>query len=161
MAEKTEVCVAKSAPWITFYKEIEALFGQDPEITCIYTANPPSMKLYVENPAKADAIDKLLPKDVSFGGVDAPIIVIPGNKPDTKANLFKTAFDGNPAFSRMVSAEGIFTNPIHYCVFNKEVVQFWDDNLGDINGNVSTLYEDLAADIFDDTEGVMFCTESE
>ena len=44
------------------------------------------------------------------------------------------------------------------CVFAKEVVQYWNDSLSDPYGKVSTLYQDIAKDIFEDTDGVMFCT---
>lgn len=149
----------KSAPWITYFRKLEALFGEDPEIKIEHFNAPALLKMYVDNPAKADAISQLLPEEVTFGGVVAEIQVIPSNKSLTKAELFTQAFTGNPAFSRMVDVEGVFTNPIHYCVFNKEVVQYWDDNLCDINGNESTLYQDIAEDVFEDTDGVMFCTE--
>lgn len=149
----------KSAPWITYFRKLEALFGDDPEIKIEYFNVPALLKMYVDNPAKAEALSQLLPGEVVFGGVAAEIQVIPSNKSLTKAELFAQAFTGNPAFSRMVDVGGVFTNPIHYCVFNKEVVQYWDDNLCDINGNESTLYQDIAEDVFEDTDGVMFCTE--
>lgn len=149
----------KSAPWITYFRKLEALFGKDPEIKIEYFDVPALLKMYVDNPTKAEAISQLLPDEVNFGGVTAEIRVVPSNKPLAKADLFAQAFTGNPAFSRMVDVGGVFTNPIHYCVFNKEVVQYWDDNLGDINGNESTLYQNIAEDVFEDTEGVMFCTE--
>ena len=149
----------KSAPWITYFRKLDALFGKDPEITVNYFNDPAVIKLYVDNPMKADALSQLLPDQVVFGGVTAEVQIIPSNKPLAKADLFAQAFAGNPAFSRMVDVEGVFTNPIHYCVFNKEVVQYWDDNLCDINGNESTLYQDIAEDVFDNTDGVMFCTE--
>ena len=46
-------------------------------------------------------------------------------------------------------------NSFTYVVFEKEVVQYWNDNLGDINGLRSTLYQDLAKEIFaDDLQNV-------
>ena len=150
-----------SAPWLTYFREIEALFKQDPEVTIKFSGDPPRMVIYVENAIKADAISKLLPSEKNFGKVVATIKVIPANEKETKAVLIQRALDGNPIFNRMVSAEGIFINPIHFCVFKKEVAQFWDDNLGDINGNISILYEDIAEDIFEDTEGILFCTDED
>lgn len=43
-------------------------------------------------------------------------------------------------------------------LFKKEVVQYFTDNLGDYNGYRSTLYENIARDIFGDIVGVFFCT---
>lgn len=42
----------------------------------------------------------------------------------------------------------------------KEVVQYFNDNIGDINGNCSTLYEIIARDIFPNVNGIYFCTEA-
>lgn len=156
MSEK----ITMSPPWLGFFREIEALFKDDPEITIRYIEDPIAVKLYVDNQAKADALDAILPKSRNFGGTTIYVQVVPSNsaKNPSKALLFKTAFEGNPAFREMIDIEGILTNPIHYCVFAKEVVQYWNDNLGDPYGKVSTLYQDIAKDIFEDTEGVMFCT---
>ena len=60
----------------------------------------------------------------------------------------------------MIDIEGVFVNPIHYCVFKKEVAQYWGDNLGDPHGNVSTLYQEIAKDIFGESGGVIFCTDN-
>lgn len=153
-----------SAPWYTYFREIEALFEQDPEITIRYTKNPLTIKLYVDNEEKADAIMQLLPTEKIFGETIVNIKVIPSNKISaTKASLFKTAFEGNPIFSEMIDIEGVYINPIHYCVFKKEVVQYWNDNLADPHGNVSTLYQNIAEDIFQDIDkgGVIFCTDNE
>ena len=154
--------VKLSAPWFTYIREVEALFGEDPEITISYIEDPLTMKLYVDNATKADALAQLLPDEKVFGETVLTIIVIPSNDLSTsKAALFEAAFEGNPIFSDMIDVEGVYTNPIHYCVFAKEVVQFWNDSLADPHGNVSTLYQDIADDVFEDidTGGVIFCTD--
>jgi hypothetical protein len=46
-------------------------------------------------------------------------------------------------------------------VFEKKVVQFFNDQLDDINGNKSTLYQDIAKDVFEKHEGVYFCTAAD
>ena len=50
------------------------------------------------------------------------------------------------------------TNPLTYVVLKKEVVQFFNDNLNDIHGLETTLYQTIAKDVFDGT-GVFFCTD--
>lgn len=54
-------------------------------------------------------------------------------------------------------------NSFTYVVFEKEVVQYWNDNLADYNGLTSTLYQDLAKEIFEDAnlDGVYFCTDED
>ena len=151
-----------SPPWLSFFRKLEALFKGDPEITLRYIEDPIAVKIYVDNPYKAAALSELLPQSRNFGGTIIYVDVVPCNE-DTKpskATLFKTAFEGNPAFGYMIDLEDVFVNPIHYCVFAKEVVQYWDDNLSDPHGKVSTLYQDIAKDIFEDTDEVIFCTDS-
>lgn len=52
-----------------------------------------------------------------------------------------------------------------YVVFKNCVVQFFNDNLNDPHGVVSTLYENIADEIFKDiqfpNDGVAFCTDIE
>lgn len=152
-----------SPPWITLGHQFDAMFGEDPDITVEYVAgdgNDPIIKLFVDGQDKADAIEQLLPAEYNFGGVTVSVVVIPANKPQTNADLFRRAFYGNPVFSFAAQAEGIFTNPITYVVFKNRVVQFWNDDLGDINGNETTLYELIAGEMFGELDGVSFCTDT-
>lgn len=148
-----------SPPWAFFYKEIEALFGEDPDIKLQFDEDSLTIKMFVEGQDKADALDKLLPTQKEFGNVVVSIEIIPANRKETIIDTYRKAFEGNPVFSYAAGIEGIMTNPIYYIVFKNKVCQIWNDNLGDINGNTSTLYEDVARDIFDDTQNVCFNTD--
>lgn len=151
-----------STPWVTLYNRYVAMFGDDPDVEVAYAAGDgedPRIVLRVDNQAKADAIEQIVPKSYNFGGVVVTVTVVPANKPETMDALFRRAFEGNPAFSYSVTADGIFSNPITYVVFKNKVVQFWNDDLSDVNGNETTLYEDIAAEIFD-IDGVSFCTDT-
>lgn len=151
--------VGLSAPWVTYYREIEALFGADPEITVKYDELKGEIKLLIDNDDKAEAIAQLLPAEKTFGGVTIKVTVVTANSfKNASANVFRRALEGNPAFSFM-ETNGVFSNPISYIVFANKVVQFFDDNLGDIHGMRSTLYEDIASDIFAEHEGICFCTD--
>ena len=148
-----------SSPWVNFYRELEALFAKDPEVKVVYDEEKNDIKLYVDNLAKADALAQLLPVERTFGNITITITVIPTNKEGaSKIQLFRTAFEGNGAFNYTASAEGIFTNPIHYIVFANEVVQYFNDDLSDAHGVRSTLYQDIAEDVFENHESVYFCT---
>lgn len=149
-----------SPPWYNFYREVMALFGEDPDINVVFDEDNNVIKLYVENHDKADALEQILPKEKSFGNVSVYIEVIPKNKEMSTADLYRKAFEGNPAYSFTATIDGIMTNPLHYVVFKNRVVQYWNDNLGDINGNTSTLYEIIARDIFDGTNNVCFNTDT-
>ena len=73
--------------------------------------------------------------------------------------LFCTAFNRNPAFVFTKSIQGIFSNNITYVVFRNKVVQYFDDDLSDIYGQCSTLYQYIAKNIFVDMESVFYCTD--
>ena len=44
--------------------------------------------------------------------------------------------------------------------FCKYVVQYYNDNLGDLHGNRTTVMEQIAREVFDDVSGVYFCTDN-
>lgn len=150
-----------SSPWIEFYSEVEAMFKGDPHVRVLYDEENMTMKLYVEGEHKSDALTQLMPTEKKFGKVTLKIEVIPANTGfhDSNVGLYENAFEGNSAFSYAKHVEGLFVPNFTYVVFVNKVVQFFNDNLGDVNGNCSTLYEILAKDIFVVEPGVFFCTD--
>lgn len=150
----------KSPPWHTYYKEIEALFGYDPDIQILYDEDGQIIKIYVEKEEKASALDKLMPGEVKLGNITLKIVIIPGNvkaEGATEENIFIKAFAGNPVVSFIEETHGIF--PATYVVFENEVVQYYDDNIADYHRLQSTLYQDIARRVFPDAVGVYFCTD--
>lgn len=153
-----------SSPWITYWHEIEELFGHDPEISVVYEEDEKTVKLYVRNSAKAEALTQLLPPEKTFGNVKLKIEVVPANVGEMKiGELYEVAFKDNPVFSYVSGGDNIMTEDMTYVVFRNRVVQFFNDNLNDINGNTSTLYENIARDVFEDVvePGTCFCTDTE
>lgn len=152
-----------ASPWVSLYHKVQAMFEGDPDVRVVYASGDgedPLIKLYVEGVDKADALGKLMPKGFTFGAVTVTIEVIPSNeREETRADLFRKAFEGNPALSYVASVDGVMSNPVHYVVFRNKVVQFYNDDLGDVNGNKSTLYETIADELFGGDEGVFFCTD--
>lgn len=149
-----------SPPWFKYFREIEALFLKDPEVTVSFDEITMTLKLYVNNEDKAEALTRLLPNEKSFGSIVLTINVVPANNfEEQKIDLFRKAFDGNKAVSYITTVGGSMLPPINYIVFRNEVVQFFNDNLDDINGNYSTLYQEIAKDIFGSMPGIFFCTD--
>lgn len=149
-----------ASPWVEYYRQIEALFGKDPEITVRFDEETNVIKLLVDNSDKAAALEKLLPAEKTFGNVTVRTVIIPANQEEkSRAALIETAFKGNPVFRFAKTIEGVFSSPISYIVFKHEVVQYPIDNLHDINGNRSTLYETIADEVIGEEEGVCFCTD--
>ena len=166
-----DVRVKISPPWITYVNKLEALFDGDPLIA--FNVNyagedGPSVVLATNDGDKAAALVKLLPEEVCFGnvvltiGVDCPKM---SNRAFvSKKELFEVAFKGNPAFAYAVSPqeEGYQWMAVTYVVFKNCVVQFFNDNLNDCHGIVSTLYQEIAGEIFADTvNGVYYNTDIE
>lgn len=155
-----EVKAELSPPWIEHARKIYALFGSDPQINVVYDPQGPKIKLYVTDMAKAQALAELLPESKQFGGVTLSITVVPPNV-ETNPDFLAAAFKGNPAFKEVVHIGDVFSNPVNYVVLANRVVQYFNDDLGSVDGVHSTLYEDLARDIFEGNDGVMFCTETD
>lgn len=148
-------------PWVRYVNAVRAMFGKDPEVRVIYDDGNRKLKLMVNNPTKAMALEQLLPDEMEFGGEVLTVQVVPANGEETTRDLVRWALSGNYAVSQVVDVEGTFSNPLSYIVFKKEVVQYYEDNLGDLYGNRNTLYQDLAGEIFPEHSGVLFCTEAE
>ena len=146
-------------PWVTWVNELKALFGQDKEVKIVSDWEEMAVRVYVENAEKADAIAALLPESKEFGNVTLSVTVIPGNKAGDKfRDRFQTAFAGNPIYVETATAEcpmGSFT----YVLWRAEVIQFFNDNLGDICGNKSMLPEAVAKDVLVEQHNVYHCTE--
>lgn len=154
--------VKMSAPWVVYAHQVEAMFKEDPDVKVEYYDDEDSEKflsLKVCGEDKADALAQLLPSDLEFGGVTLSIRVIPANdvKP-TQMDLFRRALSGNPIVSGFVSAETLW-GAVNFVVFKPEIVQYYDDNMMDLNGIRTTVYQDLAKEVFEGNDEVFFCTE--
>ena len=147
-------------PWVQYANAVKAMFREDPEVEVVYDDQVKLVKLMVNNPSKAEALEKLLEFEKDFGGTKLTLMVVPANSEKTTRDLIRWALAGNRAVSRVVNVEDAFSNPLTYIAFKKEVVQYYNDNLGDLYGNRNTLYETLAGEIFPKHEGVLFCTEA-
>ena len=159
-----------SPPWVTYINKVEALFDGDPQIACNvnYGSVEPSIVLACNNGDKVTALQQILPEEVKFGNIVLKVAV--DGKPSNRAfknkkELFETAFAKNPAFAYAVSPvdDGYNWFSMTYVVFKNCVVQFFNDNLNDCHGVVSTLYETIADEILTGpgTEGVYFNTDVE
>lgn len=174
--------VKLSSPWVSYYNEVCAMFKNDPYVCVVYDEDEYTINLYVNHGAKAAALEMLMPTSKEFGaeigqGVTLHINVIPSNRalskmkaakkqlqtdPDDQEinfeDLFNTAFQCNNVYHCAHSVFGPYGFNATYVMFNKEVAQYYDDNLADYNGVRSTLYQEIAKDIFEEIPGVFYCT---
>lgn len=152
--------IGLSTPWIEYVRKLHLLLGQDPEINIVYDNEATEVKVYVDNQIKSDALAKKLPKEKIFGNVKLKITVIPSNKEDSEIDVFRKIFNGNPILKEIVIGDTSMPFSLSHVIFENKVVQFFNDCLNDPNGLESTMYEDIARDVFEDTNGVYFNTEA-
>lgn len=159
-----------SPPWITYIHKVQALFDGDPQIACNVSmeSSYPSITLSCNNGDKVTALCQILPSEVKFGNVTLIITVdgVPSNRVfKSKKELFETAFEKNPVFAYAVAPEeeGYYWFSMTYVVFKNCVVQFFNDNLNDCHGVLSTLYQDIAEEVLtgSSVDGVYFNTDIE
>lgn len=157
--------VGLSPPWVEYYKKVSEFFRDDQEIGILYNEDENELKIYVDNPDRATALAELFPIEKDFGNVKLYISIIPSNKQLKKNNRLKTynstveaALANCPAVDSIKKVTTFFDMDLTYVLFKNKVVQYFIDNIGDYHGIKSTLYEDIARDIFENVDGVFYCT---
>ena len=143
-----------SPPWITYQRKLEALFEKDKDIEVgqIYeTEDGYDLWIYVHTEKKHEALKHLLPSYLDFGNVKVKI-TLKCNAEDETFDVVQTVkdlFEGN---ERVFDIKEIkdFAQAQHLFVrFKPEVVQFFNDDTSDLNGNWSGLAQDIARDVLD------------
>jgi len=155
------------APWQTYQKKVKALFEKDPEIMVGDVYEPEdgntdfAFDIEVMNHEKFLALDRVLPKQRQFGNVTLGITLFDEeNAEDDTFELFATIFDGNPILKDVVDVLDPAGCRHLYVIFAAKVLQFFDDDLQDFNGNWSGLAQDIAREVFSEgLRGIHFCTE--
>jgi hypothetical protein len=108
----------------------------------------------------------VLPATKQFGNVTLKISIIPSNEAvgadidaDTKKNqnVYSRLFARNPAWVTTTYSSRLNAT---YVIFKPVVVQYFNDDLADINGFCSTLYQNIAEAIFMPIAGTFFCTDT-
>lgn len=148
-----------SAPWEIFFCELKALFGADDSVHLIRNDDEKEIKLLVDGTEKAEALRELLPAEKVFGNVTLKINVIPSNVTATSMiDLFRKAFEGNPAVRFIGNGSGPISSDYNYIAFEPEVVQFFADDLGNVGGYKTMLFRDVAKDVLGDYPGIYYST---
>jgi len=157
MSEKK---VTLSSPWAIYFRQVQSLFKEDPGVKVVLDDDKPELKIYVEDAEKAEALKQLMPSKKDYGNVVLPVTIIPANEVgESLATIFEKAFKGNGAFVEIIHSDRLHQD---FVMFKKEVVQYFNDDLTDANGICSTLYQDLAKEVFEDQGArIFFCTEVE
>lgn len=161
------------SPWMEHYNKLCAFFNGDPSVTVIMDEENMDVRVLVQQSNKAEALTLLLDSEKTFGDVFLTVSVIPANTGTTDTNrymknlmsdenyaqLYSYALDDNSILSDIRRVRGVLGFDAIYIIFEKEVIQYFTDNIGDYNGVKSTLAEYIARDIFKEHTGVFFCTK--
>ena len=148
-----------AAPWVIWANQVEAFFKEDTNVKVEYDDNEKVITLRVFDQEKADALTKLLPGEKTFGNVSVKVKIIPANEEcDDNITLFEKALKGHPVVSRIINTETLW-GTVNFVMFNPKVVQYYSDEFFDLNGVTTTVYQDLAKEVFDSKDGIFFCTE--
>ena len=139
-------------PWIQFYEKLTLLFEEDSHIRILYDEEENEIRIFADSTEKAVALERLLPSENVFGNVKQKITIVPPNKEDT---------DDNPIVEDIERVSGVFGYELIYIMFRKEVVQYFNDDISCYGGIRSTLYQDIAKEVFKFQAGVYYCTSEE
>lgn len=152
--------LALSSPWVEYYHKLCTFFRHDADVHLSIDYDTLEITLRVDNQLKADALTKLLPTEKTWGAVTIQIKVIPANEEENKAVLLQNALLGNEAVSDIDTYETMFGT--YTCVLFKPIVaQYYNDNMRDPNGITTTLYQELAKEIFGEESDIVYCTEDD
>ena len=152
-----------SSPWITYYHKVQALFEKDDSVTVDFDESNCFLNIVVkEDTEKGEAIQKLFPSEIVFGNniMKINVITIKKEIQMSIAQIFVNAFKNNPIIEDVINKSDILRNDQIYVMFQNKVVQFFNDDIYDYNGVCSTLYQDIAKDVFKDFADVHYCTST-
>ncbi|WP_458459250.1 hypothetical protein [Pseudobutyrivibrio sp.] len=157
------------APWYTYQKKVAALFAEDNDIKVngIYDLDNDidganyGFDIEVRKHDKFIALDRAMKKRIEFGNVKLKITLYDeeNNGIDDTLNVFSLIFSGNPIMKdvkTIIDNVGVHHN---YVRFAPKVVQFFNDDLSDYNGNWSGLAADICKEVFNQVD-TYFCTAS-
>ena len=159
--DKNSPSTKLSPPWITYVRQLNALFCGDPDVTIQDDPDAFEVKILVNGVAKANALSPLLPDKKEFGNAVLKISVVQKQqKQPSLADLVRTAFSGNPALECVIELPmPLSQTPTAFALFKPEVVQFYNDDISDPYGNANTIYQDIAEEVFKSPhDGIFFST---
>ena len=159
--------VSLEAPWYSYCKKLQALFKLDDDIEVGDVIDLQDdeysfgIGIEVRNHEKFQALSRLMPEKVTFGNVNVRLDIFDEENVDIpvdELSLFETLFDGNPLVKDIRSTVDQAGTKHSFVRFQPEVIQFFDDNLQDYNGNWTGLAQDIAREVFAHSPAVNFCT---
>ena len=158
-----------SPPWESFRSELNATVGVTPGVSVsptVETATGYTVTIKANTHARGVAIASVVAPTQTFGNVVVTVRVVGPNKEaiagvtPTSADILAAqetrAFAGNPLFQRAVVRQALpieGSPEVVYPVFDRAVVQYFDDNIADLDNNANKVAADAFADVLDRAPG--------
>ena len=156
-----------SSPWETLHHMFEAFFASDPAIVVSKQITDDYVLVISSyDKTKYNALKEILNTEFEFGNVTLHVELHLNSAkksgpltsfPETDIDRLGVVLCGNKLFERIETHE-IMGSDITYCIFAKQVVQYYNDNIADPHGLQSTLAQDIAEKLFN-IQGVFYCTD--
>ncbi len=147
-----------------YFNKLSVMFRKDPDVELEFERVDDFISkviIYVNDsnrPGKSDAFAKMLPSRVDFGIHRVYIDIIPNNDSRADHEVLIDMFYGNPIVDSFITDH----SGRHYIIFKKDILQYYTNDISDVNSLQSVLAEDLARELItDDITNVYFCTASE
>ena len=153
------------SPWVTYWNKVKALFELDDQVD-VSDILPGAESGYeftimvLNNHEKWVALTQIMPAHMQFGNVTLKIN-ISENMADNHYTVeaFKKAFEGNRRVRDIKEVVDMAGCAHNFVRFEPEVIQFYNDDLRDYNGNWTGLLQDIAREVFEDAAmDINFCT---
>ena len=166
IANDADIGTSLTPPWYIYQKQVKALFEHDSQIIVGEVYQQENGKDYafdieVRNHEKYMALDRVLSRFKLFGNVALTINLFDEENSieENAIDICRVIFDGNPiveSIEDIVDPAGVHHG---FVVFCPKIIQYYADDMRDINGNVTTLAQNIAREVFNDAaDGVNFCT---
>lgn len=133
-------------PWTIYANRIKALFEYDKDVRVEYDDESHNLTIYVDGSDKAESIKRLLPSDMTYGNVVLSITVVPSNLLGTEEDLFRKAFEGNPALESVAGNLGP-AGDVSYALFAPAITQIYEDDLSEFDGMKTITYAEIAKSV--------------
>lgn len=153
--------------WYTYRNQLAALFESDDEIAVYDLVKGEDkgqyiLKIETSSEAKFKVLKKVIKPEVHFGNIYVTAEI--SYKDDTDdhiftANDFNILFKGNSLFNRVELAE-VMGGQQSFVIFEPQIIQFYNDDIGDYCGNYNETVENTAKAVLNKPRGTFFCTQS-
>ena len=158
---KTEV--ALSAPWYTFAKTVKYIFEKDPDIAVTFADEVNgvlTITVETSSPKKLISIKKIVGSKRSYGNINVVIKYALTSNVITLED-YKLAFADTGLIDEIIETQ----DPMgaDFVVVNRDLVQFYNDNIFDYHGNITMTLEEAILSIINMDEqaaDIAICTKS-